>query len=151
MIEEAQPKILRFEICALDRPPLHAEATSISLFTEIGMITILPGHAPLLTNLGIGILTARYADGEQHSFAVNGGVARVLNNHVLVLTETMEMDVEIDMERAICARDRAEQQLREAVGGMDESRAEIALKRAIARIRARTQLQPPSKGAGKPG
>ncbi len=150
MNEEAPAKVLRLEICALDRSPLRTEATSVSLFTEMGMITVLPGHAPLLTTLGIGVLTVRQAAGEQQEFAISGGLARVFNNHVLVLTETMEMDAEIDIERALSARDRAEQQLREAISGMDEAKAEIALKRAIARIRAHTQRKPPHKDTGSP-
>jgi len=146
MTEETPPKVLQLEICALDRSPMRAEATRLSLFTDMGMITILPGHAPLMVNLGIGVLSVWNADGEQHDFAISNGLARVLKDHVLVLTETMEMDVEIDIERAVNARDRAEQQIREAIGGgVDELRVEVALKRAIARIHAHARLQPRSK------
>ena len=85
-----------------------------------GPFTVLPGHADLLSNLTIGPLTAVLLNGERHSVAVNGGVARVLNSpppgtaHVLILTQTAEMNTEIDLERAQAARERAQQRLREA-------------------------------------
>ena len=135
-------RALQLEICTLDRAPFRAEATLVSVPGTCGLFTVLPGHAPLMSTLEIGVLKAVYANGEQHLFAISGGVVRVLDNQVLILTETADRGADIDLARAEEARERAEQRLRQ--GGMDEARAEIALKRAIARIRARAQSSPPN-------
>jgi F-type H+-transporting ATPase subunit epsilon len=143
-MDAAEPaRALQLEICALDRAPFRTEATLVSVPGSCGLFTVLPGHAPLMSTLDIGVLKAVYANGEQHLFAISGGVVRVLDNQVLILTETAESDTDIDLARAEEARERAEQRLRQ--DGMNEARAEIALKRAIARIRARTQSSPPGK------
>lgn len=134
---EATGKTLSLEICALDRAPFKAEVFQVIVPGAMGAFAILPGHTPLLSALDIGLLKTDFTNGERHFFAINGGVVRVLKNQVLVLTETAELDTEIDLERAESARDRAEERMRGG-GGMDEARAEIALKRAIMRIRARS-------------
>jgi F-type H+-transporting ATPase subunit epsilon len=136
-------RALQLEICALDRAPFRTEAALVSVPGSCGLFTVLPGHAPLMSTLEIGVLKAVYANGEQHLYAISGGVVRVLNDQVLILTETAESETDIDLARAEEARERAEQRLR--LDGMNEARAEIALKRAIARIRARTQSSPPGK------
>lgn len=136
MPDETPDKVLKIEICALDRAPVRAEAKQVSVPTTLGIITVLPGHAALLAALDIGVMTAVYVNGETHVFAINGGVLKVLNDEFLVLTETVEIDTEIDIERAELARKRAEERLKETTSRLDEARAEIALKRAAARIRA---------------
>lgn len=136
MPEETSERILKLEVCALDRAPLRAEAKEVSVPTTLGIITVLPGHAPLLITLDIGVMTANYVNGERHVFAINGGVLKVLNDEFLVLTDTVEMDAEIDIERAELARKRAEQRIKETADQRDEARAEAALRRAAARIRA---------------
>jgi F-type H+-transporting ATPase subunit epsilon len=131
-------KTLQVEFCALDRATIRADVISVSLPGSLGIFTILPGHAPLLSTLEIGVVTALYTNGERHYFSINGGVVKVLNNQVLILTETVEMDGEIDVKRARDARARAETHLRSAGRGTDINRAEVALKRASARIRTHT-------------
>ena len=129
-------KSLVLEICALDRAPLRLDATEVGVPGVMGLFVVLPGHAPLLSTLEVGVLNAKFVDGTQHAFAINGGFCEVLNDRVLILAQTVEMDIEIDLARAQAARDRAELRLREPEGTIDVARADAALKRAIARIRA---------------
>ena len=136
MAEETSDKTLKLEICALDRAGLKAEVKEVSVPTTLGTITVLPGHAPLLITLDIGVMTANYANGERHVFAINGGVLKILSDEFLVLTDTVEMDAEIDIERAELARKRAEERIKETADQRDEARTEAALRRAAARIRA---------------
>lgn len=130
--------LLQVEICSMDRAPVQREAASVSLPGALGLFVVLPGHAPLLSTLDIGVMALVDPGGETAFYAVNGGVVNVLQNRVVILTETFEKDTEIDLERAESARERAEGRLQNAPRSFDEDRAEIALKRAIARIRARS-------------
>jgi F-type H+-transporting ATPase subunit epsilon len=136
-------KALVLEICALDRAPLRVDVSEVGVPGTLGLFVVLPGHAPLLSTLEIGILTARFLDGREHFFAINGGFCQVKDDHVLVLAQTVEMDTEIDIARAHAARQRAEARLKEVAaaeaGAVDVARAEAALKRALVRLRAAGQ------------
>jgi F-type H+-transporting ATPase subunit epsilon len=128
---------LSLEISALDRDLVRMEVADASLPGAEGVFTVLPGHAPMVATIAIGVLTATLVSGVRHSFAVSGGLVHVIQNRVLVLTQTAEMDTEIDLERAQAARQRAELEIDRTKGTADVGVAEIALKRAIIRIRAR--------------
>ena len=75
-------------------------------------------------------------EGGFESVAVSGGYAEVLPTKVTVLATTAERAKEIDLERALAAKERAERRLKERQEGIDFAKAEAALQRAIARIRA---------------
>ena len=72
-----------------------------------GYFGVLPGHAPLLSTLGIGELMYRIGRDEHHA-AVSGGFCEVRNDKVIVLADTAERPDEIDRARAERARERAE-------------------------------------------
>lgn len=102
---------------------------------ENGEIGILPNHAPLIAGLGIGVL--RYTeDGKIHKTTVCGGFMEVVNNQVTVLANAAETAESLDSGRALAAKERAEQRLRERLPETDVLRAELALKRAVARLKA---------------
>lgn len=57
-----------------------------------GLMGILPNRAPILTRLGVGELTLEYADsgkgeGGKRSFLVEGGFAKMADNHLTILAE----------------------------------------------------------------
>jgi len=81
--------------------------------------------------------TLRYTDAngkEQHLF-VNGGFAEVLPDKVTILAESAESTQDIDVVRAQAAKERAEQRLANRAAGIDLLRAELALRRAIHRLK----------------
>jgi len=99
-----------------------------------GYFGVLPGHAPLLSTLGIGELTYRNGRDESH-LAIAGGFAEVRNDKVIVLADSAERPEEVDRARAERARERAERRL----GGrsqedIDYARATAALARALNRL-----------------
>ena len=98
-----------------------------------GYFGVLPGHAPLLATLGIGELMYRQGH-TQHHLALTGGFAEVRNDKVIILAENAERPVEIDRERALRARERAEQRLTGRSGDVDFARAQAALTRALIRL-----------------
>ena len=76
-----------------------------------GYLGILPGHAPLLTELGVGAITYK-ANGATHTLALAWGFAEVLPDKVTILAEAAERPQEIDVARAQEAKDRAEELLK---------------------------------------
>jgi len=98
-----------------------------------GYLGILPGHAPLITELAVGVITYK-ANGTTHSLSVAWGFAEVLPDKVTILAEAAERPHEIDIERAQEARDRAEQRLKSNDPQIDYTRAEDALQRAETRL-----------------
>ena len=127
-------KTLALEICTLDRAPARYDVAEVTVPGVMGIFVVLPGHAPLLSNLEIGPLTALLPDGGKVSFAVNGGFAQVLDDHVLILAKTAESESDIDVERAERARNRAEERIKKPSESIDIARAEVALKRALTRL-----------------
>lgn len=103
-----------------------------------GYLGILPGHAPLITELAVGTITYRSGT-TTHSLAVAWGFAEVLQDKVTILAETAERPQEIDVERAQKAKDRAEQRLKSNDPKVDFDRAEDALQRAETRIKVATE------------
>ena len=100
-----------------------------------GELGVLPGHAPLITELGIGVLTYRGPGPNATGvLAIIQGFAEVLGDRVTVLAETAERDAEIDLARAEAAKARAEQRLSAGDPSIELDRAAIALQRAIIRI-----------------
>jgi F-type H+-transporting ATPase subunit epsilon len=103
-----------------------------------GFLGILPGHAPLITELSVGTITYR-SGGAVHTLAVAWGFAEVLPDKVTILAETAERPQEIDVGRAQKAKDRAEQRLKSNDPKIDFDRAEDALQRAETRIKVATE------------
>jgi F-type H+-transporting ATPase subunit epsilon len=99
-----------------------------------GYFGVLPGHAPFLTTLGVGVVTYRIGREEQH-LAVAGGFAEVRNDKVIILADTAERPAEIDRSRAERAKERAERRLSgRSQEDIDFARAQIALIRALTRL-----------------
>jgi F-type H+-transporting ATPase subunit epsilon len=100
-----------------------------------GYLGILPGHAPLMTELGIGELTCRSASGKETvHFALASGFAEVLSDRVTILAEIAERAEEIDVTRAEAAKVRAEKRLAALAPEIDWDRAAVSLQRALIRL-----------------
>ena len=102
-----------------------------------GEFGVLANHAPFLSTIKIG--TLRYKkDGTEQELMVSGGFCEVSNNKITFLVESAERGREIDADRALKAKERAEKRLlhaREQQAKIDRARAEAALQRALARLR----------------
>jgi F-type H+-transporting ATPase subunit epsilon len=118
-----------------ERQVLRDNVTEVVLPGAAGELGVLPGHAPLITELGIGELNYRSADSKPSTaIAVIQGFAEVLGDRVTVLAETAERAAEIDLARAEAAKARAEKRLAAPDPNMDWDRAVVALQRALIRI-----------------
>ena len=101
-----------------------------------GEFGVLANHAPFLSAIKTGTLVFKQ-DKREKFLMVSGGFAEVSNNKATFLVETAEFGHEIDVDRALQAKERAEKRLARDIAhadDLDRIRAEIALQRAVARI-----------------
>jgi F-type H+-transporting ATPase subunit epsilon len=122
-----------FEIVTPEKLVVRDVAEEMQIPGKNGYLGILPGHAPLITELAVGEISYRN-QGYTHRLAVAWGFAEVLPSKVTVLAETAERADEINVRRAEEAKQRAEERLKSADPNIDFDRAEQALQRADARL-----------------
>lgn len=131
---------IELQIVTPQRHVLQETVESVEVPGKEGYMGILPGHAPLITELGIGILSYR-KDSVTRFLTVINGYAEVLPHRVIVLAEVAERAEEIDVERTRRARERAQSELAKAgAGNEDWQRAELALQRALVRLQAASRV-----------
>ena len=99
-----------------------------------GQLGILPHHAPLMTTLQVGELWVKKGR-EEFSLAISGGFLEVRPDRVIILADAAERAEEIDIARAEEAKHRAEEQLSQHPPEMDATRTEVALRRALTRLK----------------
>lgn len=124
---------LQLEIVTPEKKVVETAAEEVQIPGKNGYLGILPGHAPLITELSVGEITYKENSTEQH-LAVAWGFAEILPNKVTILAESAERPSDIDVERARKAKERAEQRLTSGDTSVDVDRALDALHRAEARL-----------------
>lgn len=128
-------RTLRLEVVTPERTLLSADVRSVVAPASDGYLGILPGHAPMVAGLTIGILQFGPEGAGKERVAVSGGFLEVSRDRVVVLADAAERAEEIDVTRARAARERAERRLSERRADIDRVRAELALRRALNRLR----------------
>jgi len=91
-----------------ERQALDTEVSQVTVPAHDGEIGILSGHAPLLCNLGVGLLKVQDTSGNAQFLLVDGGFCHVLNNEVTLLTSGAVAKDEITAEEARSALSDAE-------------------------------------------
>jgi F-type H+-transporting ATPase subunit epsilon len=123
---------IKLEVVTPERLVVNDTAEYIQIPGKTGYLGVLPGHAPLITELAVGEISYT-SGGQTKRLAVAWGFAEVLPEKVTILAETAEKADEIDVSRAQAARQRAEEELRKA-GPTGDAAAQAALQRATTRI-----------------
>ena len=123
----------QLEVVTPEKMVVKDVAEELQMPGKNGYLGILPGHAPLITELAVGEITYR-SGSDTHHLSVAWGFAEVLPDKVTILAETCERPEEIDVARAREAKQRAEERLKSANPDVDFDRAENALQRAESRI-----------------
>ena len=100
-----------------------------------GEFGILPDHQPFMAALDIGVTRAEI-EGKMEHFTTMGGIFQFKNNEALILTDLAECSADIDVTRAKSAKERAEARLGSHDVEIDNARANIALAKAMARLKA---------------
>ncbi len=128
-------KTFELEIATPERLLVKEQVTEAQIPGAEGEMGVLRGHAPLLSRLGIGLLS--YVAGGRRSFLVIAdGIVEILPDQVRVLAVRAEKPEEIDTTRAEAAMKRAAERLQSPKEVLDYARAQSALKRAQARVAA---------------
>jgi F-type H+-transporting ATPase subunit epsilon len=129
---------LTYKIITPERVVLEGEATSLSVMTENGEITILPGHIPLASLLQAGEMRIKTSDGKEELLAVSTGLVEVQkNNQVVILANTADRSDELELAKIEEAKQRAEDALKNIRNREDVTFADAAahLQRELARYR----------------
>ncbi len=127
---------------------VSAEASIFSGIAEMvfapavmGEVGILPRHAPLLTRLRPGEVRLKLPGGEEEFYYVSGGILEIQPSGVTVLSDTALRAHDIDEAKALEAKQRAEQTLKDKKGEIDYARAESELAEAVAQLNAIKRLK----------
>jgi F-type H+-transporting ATPase subunit epsilon len=123
----------------------ETRAKSLIIPGSQGFMTILPDHADMVAELGIGQITLTSENQRPSEFFLSGGFVEVEGNEVTVLADVVEKSSLIDLERAKTSRERALERLNKANGSIDTDRANLSLKRAEVRIMIAQTLASVSK------
>ena len=125
--------IIDLTIVTPERSVVQEQVDELQVPGAEGYLGILPGHAPLFSELKVG--EVGYRKGDQWFFlSVAWGFVEVHDNQVRILAETAERAHEIDIDRATRAKERAEERISKGGDDIDYRRALVSLERALIRI-----------------
>lgn len=127
----------QLEIVTPEKKVVETRAEEVQIPGKNGYLGIMPGHAPLITELSVGEIIYREnhnINSKEQRLAVAWGFAEVLPDKVTILAETAERPAEINVERARKAKERAEQRLASGDTNVDVDRALNSLQRAEVRL-----------------
>lgn len=128
---------LNVELITPERVVLSQEADSVTLPTQTGEITVLPGHMPLIAGLASGMMTIRKG-GVESLIAITGGFLEILaGGKVRLLADSADRAEELDLEAVEAAREKAQLALTEKrhVDDVSSAAAVAALERELARVK----------------
>ena len=126
---------IHLKVITHERVIYENDIDALYVNSKDGEFGILKDHQPLICALNIGVSRA-VINNEEQCIATIGGILQFSNNQATILTDNAEMDCDIDVARARQAKERAEQRLLAKGDKVDMVRAQIALSKAIARIKA---------------
>jgi len=130
---EKLPKTVNLEIVTPERQLYCGEVDVVYVPGREGYMGILPGHAPLLTELKIGVISYEVA-GEHHKLFCGWGFAEVLSDQVSILAEKAELPEEIDLETARKDKERADHLLKSKSSETDFQSALELWESSVARL-----------------
>ena len=125
---------IQLEIVTPEKLFVHESVDEVQIPGKAGDIGVLPGHAPLITELTIGEIAYKHGGAIEH-LSVAWGFAEVLPDKVTILAQTAERAQDIDVKRAEEAKARAEEALQKAAPDLDFDATLNALKRAEVRLK----------------
>jgi F-type H+-transporting ATPase subunit epsilon len=124
---------LELQIVTPERLVVKDAVEEVQIPGKNGYLGILPGHAPLISELAVGEIIYK-SSGRTHHLACAWGFTEVLPEKVTILAETAERADEIDVPRAEESLRKAEKHLKSGDPSTDYQRALSAQRRAEVRI-----------------
>ena len=126
--------LFRLRIVSPNREFYTGDVEMVEMKTTEGDIGVMKGHIPLTAVAAPGMLKIHEQEGVKEAVLIDG-IIRIMQDNVTILAEDCQWPDEIDLARAQEAKIRAERRLRGEEEGANIDRAEMALRRSIARIR----------------
>ena len=127
---------IELEVVTPSGPVVNEEVDIVTAPGFGGVFGVLANHAPFLSTIKVGELAFKQ-DNSETSLMVSGGFCEVSNNKITFIVESCEKGSDINVERALKAKERAEKRLAEVKAKGEKInmvRAEAALQRALARV-----------------
>lgn len=131
---------LNLEVAVPERQLINEEVDEVQAPAATGYLGVLPGHAPLVSELQVGVLSFRVGD-KIRAMALDGGVMEVLPAHVRVLADEAQWGEEVDIDKESRTRDEVQERLRERTESVDFDRERLVLARAQARLEAHARAR----------
>lgn len=131
---------LNLEVAVPERQLINEEVDEVQAPAATGYLGVLPGHAPLLSELQVGVLSFRVGD-KIRAMALDGGVMEVLPAQVRVLADEAQWGEEVDIDKESRTRDEVQERLRERTESVDFDRERLVLARAQARLEAHARAR----------
>lgn len=128
-------KKINLKIITHEKEVFNDHVDAIYSKSTEGEFGILPDHQPFMSALDIGVTKAE-KDGKHEYFTTMGGIFQFKNNEALILTDLAEKGSDIDVTRAKAAKERAEARVLSNKEEIDNARAQVALAKAMARLKA---------------
>jgi F-type H+-transporting ATPase subunit epsilon len=128
---------IELEVVTPSGPVVSEDVDIVTAPGSGGVFGVLANHAPFLSTIKVGELSYKQ-QGKEHYLMVSGGFCEVSNNKITFIVESCEKGSDIDIDRALLAKERAEKRLAQMTGKQEkfnEARAQAALQRALARVR----------------
>lgn len=143
---------IRCEIVSQDCLVFEGDADIVIVPGTLGEMGILPGHAPLLSTLELGVIRVKNGD-QEDVFTVTGGFIEVQPDLVTIMADASENVEHIDVQRAEEAMERAKQLLEKEVPADPDAylRIEAALKRSSLRLKSAEQYRKRGQRSRPPG
>ena len=130
-------KLLTLDIVTQEKRLLTVETARVTVETEMGEITILPGHIPLLAKLKEGLMRFEDAKGNEEIVAIFGGFLEVdSTGKVSILADSAVRAADIDLAKVQRAEKEAKVTLSDKNREIEFAQAEAALKRTWLELKA---------------
>ena len=126
---------MQLKIITHEKIVFDGETDEIVIQTKTGQMGILKDHIPITTVLDVGVTKIKQGDKDRF-FATMGGIFQFKDNVATILTDVCEDGCDIDVTRANSAKSRAEARLADNTAKIDSQRAQAALARSLARLKA---------------
>ena len=131
---------IQVDVVSAKAEVFSGQAEFVSLPGESGELGLLPGHTPLITRIKPGAVRIQNGQNEELVF-VAGGILEVQPNKITVLADTAIRGNDLDEARALEAKARAEENLKDNASDVDYARAQAELSVAVAQLAALAKLR----------
>ena len=132
---------IKVDVVSAERSLFEGQAKFVALPGEAGELGVLPGHTPLITRIKPGTVKIVLEDGTEESIFVAGGLLEIQPHHVTVLSDTAIRAADLDEAKAIEARRKAEDSLRNAKDKADIAVVQAELEMLAAQANAARRLR----------